>query len=108
MVSFGEVVVVVTLAGLLLRKKELVPMARLMGSTFGKLVGTLQGLRLRYETMYKGTQLSELHSNVRKGMDDLRTVAYDLSSLSPARSTTYLNSGMVYFLVRLWHLILQK
>ena len=93
MVSFGEVVVIVTAAGLLLRRKELVPMARLLGSSIGKLVGTMQGFRMRYEKMYKGTEIFELHGNVRKGIDELRNVAYDVSALGRIRGTTYLSSG---------------
>ena len=79
--SFGELLVVVTGAGLLLGRKEITIGARWLGTSIGRVVGTLQGVRLRYEQKSKGSQIYQLHSSVRQGLQDFGTIGTDLAML---------------------------
>jgi hypothetical protein len=93
-VSFGEVLIVVTGAGLLLGRQEIVAGSRLLGLGLGKIIGTLQGLRAQYEEKSKGTEIYQLHSSVRDGLMDLSTIGSDLSRISPLSSQ---NRASVHF-----------
>jgi Sec-independent protein translocase protein TatA len=67
-VSFTEVLVVVTAAGILLGRKELTIGAKFAGNVVGKLVGSLQGLRVKYEQKSSNSELNTLHTSVRSGL----------------------------------------
>jgi hypothetical protein len=85
-VSFTEVLVVVTGAGLLLGRREILTGSRAIGNAVGRVVGVLHGLRVKYEEKSKGTEIYQAHSTVRSGLMDLRTVGYDLMNISPLAS----------------------
>ena len=82
-VSFTEVLVVITAAGVLLQRKDIVAGSRMCGTAFGRIVGTLQGMRTKFEQQSKGTEMYQLHSSVRHGLMDMRTIGYDLVNVSP-------------------------
>jgi hypothetical protein len=82
-VSFAELLVVVTAAGVLLQRKDIVAGSRMCGTAFGRIVGTLQGMRAKFEQQSKGTEIYQLHSSVRHGLMDMRTIGYDLVNVSP-------------------------
>jgi len=88
-VSLGELLVVVTGAGMLLGRKEITLMARSVGRGLGRMVGTLQGLRTKYEDKSKGSQLYQLHKNVKDGLHDMSTIGADISSLSTGYQSRY-------------------
>jgi hypothetical protein len=81
MISFGEAVVVVTAAGMLLGRRELVAGARFLGLGFGRMVGLLQGARIKYEEKSQGTELYNLHRSVKRGLDDMGTIGTDIASI---------------------------
>ena len=81
MISFGEAVVVVTAGGMLLGRRELVAGARFLGLGFGRVVGLLQGARIKYEEKTQGTELYNLHRSVKRGLDDMGTIGTDLASI---------------------------
>ena len=82
-VSFAEVLVVVTAAGVLLGRRDIIAGSRVVGTAFGRIVGTLHGMRTKFEQQSKGTELHQLHSSVRHGLNDMRTIGYDLMTVSP-------------------------
>ena len=88
-VSLGEVLVVVSGAGMLLGRKEITLMARSVGRGLGRIVGTLQGLRIKYEEKSQGSQLYQLHKNVKDGLNDMSTIGADISSLSSSPHSRY-------------------
>lgn len=77
-VSFAEVLVVVTGAGLLLGKREILQGSRLLGHALGRGVGFLHGARMKYEQKSHGTRVYQMHKNVKKGLDDMSTIGRDL------------------------------
>jgi len=88
-VSLAEVLVLVTGAGMLLGRKEITLMARSLGRGLGRVVGTLQGLRVKYEEKSQGSQLYQLHKNVKDGLTDMGTIGADLNSLSSSPHSRY-------------------
>ena len=81
-ITTAELLVVVTGAGMLLGRKEITRCARVVGWSMGKFVGSLQGIRIRYEQKTHGTQLYQLHKQVKDGLVDMRTIGSDLNALS--------------------------
>mgnify|MGYP001088499533 CR=1 FL=1 len=81
-ITTAEVLVVVTGAGLLLGRREITRGARVVGWSVGKLVGSLQGIRMKYEEKTHGTQLYKLHKHVKDGLADMGTIGTDLNALS--------------------------
>jgi len=87
-ISFAEVMVVVTGAGFLLGRREITQGARYLGQSLGKMVGTLQGVRIKYEEKTSGTQIYALHKNVKAGLQDMGTIGSDLAALGTGRIPT--------------------
>ena len=81
MITLAEALVVVTAAGLLLGKREISAGAKFFGQGVGRLVGTLQGMRFKYEQRTSGTALYALHRNVKRGLEDMGTIGSDLASI---------------------------
>jgi hypothetical protein len=81
-VSMTEVMVVVTGAGLLLGRREITYGSKILGWSIGKLVGSLQGIRMKYEEKTHGTQLHKLHRSVKEGLVDMSSIGTDLNALS--------------------------
>jgi len=81
MLTLAEALVVVTAAGFLLGKKEIRAGSRFLGVGVGRVVGMLQGARLKYEHKTQGTHLYELHRNVKRGLEDMGTIGTDLASI---------------------------
>jgi len=81
-VSMTEVLVVVTGAGLLLGRKEITYGSKVIGWSVGKLVGSLQGVRMKYEEKTRGTHLHQLHKHVKDGLQDMGSIGTDLNALS--------------------------
>jgi Sec-independent protein translocase protein TatA len=90
-VTLGELLVVVTGAGMLLGRKEITLMAHSVGRGLGRMVGTLQGLRMKYEDKSKGSQLYQLHKNVKDGLHDLSTIGADINSLRIGSHSRYMS-----------------
>ena len=82
-VSFAEVLVVVTAAGVLLGRRDIIAGSRAVGAAFGRIVGTLHGMRTKFEKKSKGTEMYNLHSSVSHGLMDMRTIGNDLMNVSP-------------------------
>ena len=87
MISFGEALVVISAAGFLLGKREITAGARFFGLGIGRVVGMLQGLRIKYEEKSRGTQLYKLHRTVKRGLDDMSTIGNDLATISSGNIT---------------------
>ena len=85
-VSFAEVLVVVTGAGLLLGKREILQGSRLLGNTLGRGVGYLHGVRAKYEQKSQGTRVYEMHKNVKMGLQDMGTIGRDLQMVGTGES----------------------
>ena len=66
--SFTELLVVVTGAGFILGRKEVTAGAKVLGNIVGQFVGSMQGLRFRYEQKAKDSELRTLHTSVRSGL----------------------------------------
>ena len=81
MITLAEALVVVTAAGLLLGKREISAGAKFFGHGVGRLVGTMQGMRFKYEQKTRGTALYALHRNVKRGLEDMGTIGSDLASI---------------------------
>jgi len=77
--------VVVTGAGLLLGRREITQGARYLGRSLGEMVGTLQGVRIKYEEKTSGSHIHTLHKNVKAGLQDMGTIGSDLASLGAGR-----------------------
>jgi hypothetical protein len=75
--------VVVTAAGVLLGRRDIIAGSRAVGTAFGRIVGTLHGMRTKFEQKSKGTEIYNLHSSVTHGLMDMRTIGYDLMNVSP-------------------------
>ncbi len=80
--TFAEVLVVVTAAGLLLGRREIAQASRFTGWSIGKAMGTLQGLRMKYEQKTAGSQIYQLHKSVKEGLADIGTISQDLNTIS--------------------------
>lgn len=78
-VSFAEVLVLVTGAGLLLGRREILQGSRMVGKALGRGVGVLQGVRVRYEEKTRGSRVHQMHSNVKMGLRDMNTIGMDLA-----------------------------
>ena len=59
-VSFAEVLVLVTGAGLLLGRREILQGSRVAGKMLGRGVGVLQGVRIRYEEKTRGSRVHQM------------------------------------------------
>jgi len=94
-ISFGELLVVVTGAGLLLGRREIALGSKLFGNGIGRIIGTLQGMKIKYDNKTKGTKLQSLHREVRQGINDVSTIGYDLSSLSLNNTIRPLNNNNI-------------
>ena len=81
MLTYGELFVLVAAGGLVLGKKDIVAASRILGSSIGKLVGSLQGLSIKYEEATKGSRLRELHRDVRQGINELNAIRSDFALL---------------------------
>jgi hypothetical protein len=77
-VSFAEVLVLVTGAGMLLGRQEVVAGSRLLGIGLGRIIGTFQGIKEKYEEKSRGSDMYKLHSSVREGLMDLTTIGADI------------------------------
>lgn len=80
-ISFAEIVVVFGAAGLLLNKREIVQGSRLVGNSLGRMIGSLQGLKIKIDKNTKGSQMYAVHSSIRDGIRDVSTVGSDLLSV---------------------------
>lgn len=80
-ISFAELVVLITGASFLLGKREIVASARVVGRGLGKIVGTMQGVRIKFEEKSRGTQFFDLHSSIKRGLRDVSTIGSDLVSV---------------------------
>lgn len=86
MVNFIETILVIGGASIFLGKQDILHISRIIGFSIGRLVGTLQGLRIGYETKYQGTKLFQLQANVRRGIEGLGVIRTDLTSLGRSRT----------------------
>jgi hypothetical protein len=80
-ISLGEALVIVTTIGFLFNRKDIKAGARLAGQGFGHLVGTLQGLRFRFDQKNQNNRVVKLHSSVTKSLQELRTIGYDFAAI---------------------------
>ena len=83
--SFAQACLVVTAAAVLMGRNETLTAARFLGKTFGRMVGTLQGYRSKYEHTLQESELFNLQSDVRKELTGLRDVSYDMNMISSNR-----------------------
>jgi hypothetical protein len=95
-VSFAEVLVLVTGAGLLLGRQEILQGSRMAGKMLGRGVGVLQGVRIRYEEKTRGSRVHQMHSNVKMGLRDMNTIGMDLAMVGTGMPTpSQLSTGAV-------------
>ena len=83
-VTFAEILVLVTGAGILLGKREILQGSRILGNTLGRGVGYLHGVRAKYEQKSQGTRVYQMHKNVKMGLRDMGTIGRDLQMVSSA------------------------
>lgn len=69
-ISFTQLLVVVTVSGYILGRKDMKNLAKLVGGGVGKFVGSLQGMRVKYEqkSQNQNVELKTLHTSVRSGL----------------------------------------
>lgn len=86
-VSFGEVLVLVTGAGILLGRREIVEGSRMLGKGLGRMIGIATGVRRRYDEKSAGTRLYQVHSQVNRGIADMSVIGRDLYMVGKMGST---------------------
>ena len=86
-VSFAEILVLVTGAGFLLGRKEILQGSRVVGKMLGRGVGLLQGVRVRYEEKTRGSRVHQMHTNVKMGLRDMNTIGLDLAMVGSGMPT---------------------
>jgi len=84
-VSYGEIFVFITAAGLVVGKNELILGARFLGGAIGQVVGLLQGLSAKYHDTSRKNKLYKLGEGVKKGLDELSAIKLDLYSIGNSR-----------------------
>jgi hypothetical protein len=80
-ITLAELLVLVTGAGLVLGRREITIAAHGLGRGLGRVVGTLQGLRFKYEEKTQGSKLYQLHKNVKDGLNDMGSITADIYSI---------------------------
>ena len=85
--SFAQMCLVISAAAVLMGRRETLTVSRYMGNGLGRLVGTLQGYRTKYESSAKDSALYEIQSTVRKELNELQGVSLDMSMVSSNRMT---------------------
>ena len=80
-ISFTEVVIVVTATSLICTKKDLSIAAKYIGKFIGRIVGTLQGGRTRYERSIIGNDVFQLSKSVRDGIQEINSIGTDIAMI---------------------------
>lgn len=80
-ISFTEAVIVVTATSLICTKKDLSIAAKYVGNIIGRIVGTLQGGRSRYERSIVGNDVFQLSKSVRDGIQEINSIGTDIAMI---------------------------
>ena len=69
-ISFTQLLVIVTVSGYILGRKDMKRIARVFGGGVGKFVGSVQGMRTKYDqkSQNQNVELKTLHTSVRSGL----------------------------------------
>lgn len=78
-VSWGELVVVVGLGLVLVGKKDLPKASHFVGSQVGRVVGLLQGARVRADKYAQHNELKQLQNELKSGLRELDAVRSELA-----------------------------
>lgn len=81
-ISFGGFFVLMATAGFIFKKSEILMGARFLGRGLGKVVGSMQGMRIKFETETSKSEVHGLHSSVRQGLQDVRSIGNDVLSVT--------------------------
>jgi hypothetical protein len=80
-ISFTEVVIMVTATSLICTKKDLSIAAKFFGNSIGRIVGTLQGGRTRYERSVVGNDVFQISKSVRDGIQEINSISTDIAMI---------------------------
>lgn len=86
-IAFGEVVVIIGGIVLLGGKHDLPVIARYAGRGFGKVVGIVRGFQNMVADYSNRSDLAQLHSEVKSGLDELNRIKYEISTAASMRRT---------------------
>mmetsp|Transcript_10686 Transcript_10686/g.23176 ORF Transcript_10686/g.23176 Transcript_10686/m.23176 type:complete len:277 (-) Transcript_10686:264-1094(-) len=78
-VSWGEIAVLAGVGLVLIGRKDLPPASRALGTQVGRVVGLLQGARLRADRFATDHQLKQLQNEFRSGLRELDAVKAELA-----------------------------
>ena len=100
-VSWGETFILIGAATAIIGRKDLPRASRFLGAKMGRVVGFLQGARLRADQFASSNELTALQNELRSGLRELDTVKGELAIAASSRglvgrglgSTVGLGSG---------------
>jgi len=84
-ISWGETFVLVGISATVIGRKDLPKASRAIGKQIGRIVGLLQGARLRADRFTVDNELSSLQSELRSGLRELDTVKGELAVAASSR-----------------------
>ena len=73
----------------MLGKEELIYLARLGGKPLGRLMGSFQGMRMRYDLKMQGDDLHRASRNVAKGLRGITSISNDFNMIKYGSSVTH-------------------
>ena len=84
-ITWGETFVLTGLAFALIGKKDLPKASRFLGAQLGRVVGFLQGVRVRADRFSEQHELRALHNELRSGLRELDAVRMELATAASSR-----------------------
>ncbi|KAL3767209.1 hypothetical protein ACHAWU_003300 [Discostella pseudostelligera] len=87
-ISWGEMALLSSVGLLLIGRKDLPPACRALGQQVGRIVGLIQGARLRADRYASDHQLKQLQNEFRSGLRELDAVKAELAGSMMPRATS--------------------
>ena len=84
-VSFGEVMILTGVSIAVIGRKDLPLASKFLGTQIGRIVGVLQGARIRADRLAMDSELKNLQSEVRSGLRELDMVKGELAVAASSR-----------------------
>jgi len=84
-ITWGETFVLTGLGFALIGRKDLPKAAHFLGSQVGRVVGFLQGVRVRADKFTQHEELRVLHNELRSGLRELDAVRFELATAASSR-----------------------
>ncbi|KAL7437265.1 hypothetical protein ACHAXH_003415 [Discostella pseudostelligera] len=93
-ISWGEMALLSSVGLLLIGRKDLPPACRALGQQVGRIVGLIQGARLRADRYASDHQLKQLQNEFRSGLRELDAVKAELAGSMMPRATVTATGGI--------------